>query len=125
MSQEIILTTGIYDLIKDHVRRKKVSAAAETLVLAKLKGAKQITRKNLPQEVISIDTRVTIKNHTSQEEEVHSFVAPDKAKQKNKTQSILTDMGLAVVGNKEGDVIEWPLQDSTLKLEIVKVEALS
>jgi regulator of nucleoside diphosphate kinase len=125
MSQEIILTTGIYDLIKDHVRRKKVSAAAETLVLAKLKGAKQITRKNLPQEVISIDTRVTIKNHTSQEEEVHSFVAPDKAKQKNKTQSILTDMGLAVVGNKEGDVIEWPLQDSTLKLEIIKVEALS
>jgi regulator of nucleoside diphosphate kinase len=125
MSQEIILTTGIYDLIKDLVRRKKVSAAAETLVLAKLKRAKQITRKNLPQEVISIDTRVTIKNHTSQEEEVHSFVAPDKAKQKNKTQSILTDMGLAVVGNKEGDVIEWPLQDSILKLEIVKVEALS
>jgi regulator of nucleoside diphosphate kinase len=125
MSQEIILTTGIYDLIKDLVRRKKVSAAAETLVLAKLKRAKQFTRKNLPQEVISIDTRVTIKNHTSQEEEVHSFVAPDKAKQKNKTQSILTDMGLAVVGNKEGDVIEWPLQDSTLKLEIIKVEALS
>jgi regulator of nucleoside diphosphate kinase len=125
MSQEIILTTGIYDLIKDHVRRKKVSAAAETLVLAKLKGAKQITRKNLPQEVISIDTRVTIKNHTSQEEEVHSFVAPDKAKQKNKTQSILTDIGLAVVGNKEGDVIEWPFQDSILKLEIIKVEALS
>jgi regulator of nucleoside diphosphate kinase len=125
MSQEIILTTGIYDLIKDLVRRKKVSAAAETLVLAKLKRAKQFTRKNLPQEVISIDTRVTIKNHTSQEEEVHSFVAPDKAKQKNKTQSILTDMGLAVVGNKEGDVIEWPLQDSILKLEIIKVEALS
>lgn len=125
MSQEIILTTGIYDLIKDHVRRKKVNATAETLVLAKLKGAKQITRKNLPQEVISIDTRVTIKNHTSQEEEVHSFVAPDKAKQKNKTQSILTDIGLAVVGNKEGDVIEWPFQDSILKLEIIKVEALS
>jgi regulator of nucleoside diphosphate kinase len=125
MSQEIILTTGIYDLIKDLVRRKKVSAAAETLVLAKLKRAKQFTRKNLPQEVISIDTRVTIKNHTSQEEEVHSFVAPDKAKQKNKTQSILTDMGLAVVGNKEGDVIEWPFQDSILKLEIIKVEALS
>jgi regulator of nucleoside diphosphate kinase len=125
MSQEIILTTGIYDLIKDLVRRKKVSAAAETLVLAKLKRAKQFTRKNLPQEVISIDTRVTIKNHTSQEEEVHSFVAPDKAKQKNKTQSILTDIGLAVVGNKEGDVIEWPFQDSILKLEIIKVEALS
>jgi regulator of nucleoside diphosphate kinase len=25
MSQHIILTTGLYDLIKDHVRRKKVT----------------------------------------------------------------------------------------------------
>ena len=31
--QEIVLTTGIYDLIKDHIRRKKASAEEEDVLL--------------------------------------------------------------------------------------------
>ena len=33
MSQNIILTTGTYDLIKDHIRRKKVTPQEEELLL--------------------------------------------------------------------------------------------
>jgi regulator of nucleoside diphosphate kinase len=105
MSQNIILTTGIYDLIKDHIKSKKVTPSEEEILKLQLKNAKQLTRKNLPDDIVDIDKRVTVKNLDSDLEETYVFVAPDKAKKRNKTESILTTIGLALVGWKEGDVI--------------------
>jgi regulator of nucleoside diphosphate kinase len=121
MSQSIILTTGIYDLIRDHIRRKKVTLAEEEVLKSELKNAKQVTRKNLPDDVVSVNSRVTIKNFSTDQEEEYVFVAPDKAKQKNNTKSILTEMGLALVGYKAGDLINWPFENEMRKIEILKV----
>ena len=35
--QEILLTTGVYDLIKDHIRRKKATLEEEEVLLKQLK----------------------------------------------------------------------------------------
>lgn len=122
MSQNIILTTGIYDLIKDHVRRKKVTPTEEEILKLQLKNAKQLTRKNLPDDVVNIDTKVTVRNLDSDLEESYVFVAPDKAKRRNNTESILTKMGLALVGWKVGDVINWNFAEGEKQLEILTVE---
>lgn len=124
MSQNIILTTGIYDLIKDHIRRKKVTPTEEEVLKLQLKNATQVTRKNLPEDIVTIDARITVKNLNSNEEETYTFVAPDKAKKRNNTESILTKMGLALVGCKVGDVINWNFDEGEKQLEIVKVERL-
>jgi regulator of nucleoside diphosphate kinase len=124
-NQTIILTTGVYDLVKEHVRRKKVTPIEEEILKLQLKKAMQVPRKSLPSNVITIDTRVTIKDQTSNQTEIFIFVAPDKAKKKNKTESILTPMGLALVGCKEGDVITWAFEDGVKQIEILNVERLS
>ncbi len=123
--QEILLTTGIYDLIKDHIRRKKATVEEEEVLLAQLKKAKQVTRKNLPLDVVTVDTKITIKDIVSNEEEVYTFVAPDRAKRRNNTESILSTMGLALVGCKVGDVINWNFNDEEKKMEIINVERLA
>ena len=125
MTQNIILTTGIYDLIKDHIRRKKVTPREEEILKLELKNAQQVTRVNLPEDVVSVGSRVTIKDLDTEEEEVYLFVAPDKAKQKNNTRSILTEMGLALVGYKEGDLINWPFKVADRQMEILKVQRLA
>ena len=125
MSQNIILTTGIYDLIKDHIRRKKVTPREEEILKLELKNAQQVTRVNLPEDVVSVGSRVTIKDLDTEEEEVYLFVAPDKKKQKNNTRCILTEMGLALVGYKEGDLINWPFKDADRQMEILKVQRLA
>ncbi|UFH35481.1 GreA/GreB family elongation factor [Flavobacterium acetivorans] len=124
MSQNIILTTGIYDLIKDHIRRKKVTPTEEEALKLQLKNATQVTRKNLPEDIVTIDARITVKNLNSDQEEIYTFVAPDKAKKRNNTESILTKMGLALVGCKVGDVINWDFEEGEKQLEIIKVERL-
>lgn len=125
MSQNIILTTGLYDLIKDHVRRKKVTVQEEELLFAELKKASQVLRRDLPQDVVSINRIVTYKDHTNNEEKTVMFVAPKKSNPTKNKISILSDEGIAMVGHKVGNLIEWPAKKGNLKLEILNVEEVA
>lgn len=124
MSDNIIVTTGIYDAIKDHLRRKKVSRDEENRLTGELRKAKQVLRRDLPSDIVTVDRKVTIKDHTQDFEHEYIFVASTKAKPKKNKYSILSDIALATVGYKVGDVIEWPFKEGERKIEILKVEAL-
>lgn len=124
MSQNIILTTGIYDLIKDHVRRKKVTPKEEELLYFELKKASQVLRRDLPKDVVAVNRKVTYKDHANNEEKTVVFVAPKKSKPNKNKVSILSDEGIAMVGYKVGHLIEWPSKKGDLKLEILKVEEI-
>ena len=122
MSENIILTTGIYDLIKDHVRRKKVTIEEENLLLEELKHASQVLRKDLPEDIVTVNASVTYKEHNADVEKTVTFVGPKNSKPSKNKISILSDEGLAMVGYKTGDLVEWPAKKGNLKLEIIKVE---
>ena len=122
MNQDIVLTTGIYDLIKDLLRRKKVTPFVEDQLVVQLKRAKQIRRRELPDNVVTIDCSVTIKDLSTNELQTFKFVAPSKAKRRNNTESIVGEIGLALVGNKTGDQINWDFGTGEKNIEIVNVE---
>lgn len=124
MSENIILTTGIYDLIKDHIRRKKVTKEEEELLISELKNAKQVLRKDLPADVVTINQRIKLLDHSNKQEVEYHFVAPEKERQKKGKYSILSSTALATVGRKTGDIITWPFNDGEKKIEILTVENL-
>jgi regulator of nucleoside diphosphate kinase len=49
-------------------------------------------------------------------------VATTKAKPAKNKYSILSDIALATVGYKVGDIIDWPFKDGERRIEILKVE---
>jgi len=119
----IILTTGTYDLIKDHVRRKKVSLLEEKILTNEIKNAKQVLRRELPQDVVCINSILTYKNLTNNEEKKITIVGPNKSKPSKNKISILSDEAIAMVGHSVGSIIEWPsIKKGNLKLEIISVE---
>lgn len=122
MSDQIILTTGIYDAIKDHLRRKKVSHNEEVRLASELRNALQVRKRVLPEDVVTVNRKVTIKDLSQNKEEEYIFVGVAEAKPKKNKHSILSDMALATVGYKVGDVIEWPFRDGERRIEILKVE---
>ena len=122
MSNKIILTTGIYDAIKDHLRRKKVSHNEEVRLASELRNALQVRRRVLPEDVVTVNRKVTIKDLSQNKEEEYIFVGVAEAKPKKNKHSILSDMALATVGYKVGDVIEWPFRDGERRIEVLKVE---
>lgn len=121
MSTHITVTTGIYDAIKDVIRRKKVTKEEESRLIAELKDAQQVLRRDLPADTVTVNRVVKIKDHTENQERVYIFVPSTKAKVKKNKHSILSDMALATVGYKVGDVIEWPFREGNKKIEILDV----
>ncbi|MDQ0475705.1 MULTISPECIES: GreA/GreB family elongation factor [Chryseobacterium] len=122
MSENIVLTTGVYDLIKDHLRRKRTTQQEEQILLDQLKVAKQVLRKDLPDDVVTVNCEVKVKDVSTNEEQKYLFVQTDRAKIKKGKYSILSPIGLAIVGNKVGDIITWPFEDGDKKIEILGVE---
>ena len=122
MTENIVLTTGIYDLIKDHLRRKGTSQEEEQILIDQLKTAKQVLRKELPEDVVTVNCEVKIKNISTNEEEKYLFVQTNRQKVNKGKYSILSPIGLATVGNKVGDVINWPFEEGEKKFEILGVE---
>lgn len=123
MSKQIVLTTGIYDVVKDFVRRKRVSINEENRLIEELRDAKQVLRRDLPEDVVTVERKVTIKDHTLNEEKEYIFVPTSiKPKPRKNKFSILSDMALATVGYKVGDIIKWPFKEGERKIEILKVE---
>lgn len=122
MSENIIVTTGIYDAIKDQLRRKKVTAAEEILLQNQLRNAKQVLRRDLPENIVTVNRRVTIKDYTTQEEHEYIFVPSTKAKPKKNKFSILSDIALATVGCSIGTVIKWPFREGEKTIEITNVQ---
>ncbi len=124
MQENIILTTGVYDLIKDHLRRKKVTKAQEEILLKELKHAKQVLRRDLPKTIVNVDKVVEVKDSLSNTVKTFTFVGPEKAKPKKNKFSILSDVGVAIVGYQEGETIKWPTEDGDVAYEIVSVKDL-
>lgn len=90
MTKNIIVTTGIYDVIKDHIRRKKVTQAEEDRLAEELKNAVQVRRKELPEETVTVNRKVTILDHsTNQEKEYFLYLPPELNLKRISTQFFL------------------------------------
>ena len=122
MLEPIVVTTGIYDAIKDHLRRKRTTIEEEVLLLDQLKNAKQVLRRELPEDIVTVNRIVKIKEHNDNSETEYIFVPSTKANPKKNKYSILSEMALATVGYKVGDVIEYPFPTGDRKIEILSVE---
>lgn len=121
----IILSTGIYDLLKDHLRRRKLSKYNEEKLILELKSAQQVLNKDLPEDVVTVNTRVKVKELVSGDESIYSLVAPAKARRKNNTLSILSPIGVAMVGYRKGASLQWEMPNGVKKYRIEEVIKIS
>jgi regulator of nucleoside diphosphate kinase len=122
MAENIIVTTGIYDLIKEQIRTKRVSIPEQERLNQELKMAQQVLRKDLPNDVVTVNRMVTVEDLTNKIEETYHFVQTNKQRRKKGKISIMSEIGIATVGYKEGDTISWPFPNGEKKLKIKKVE---
>lgn len=121
----IVLSTGIYDLLKDHLRRRKLSKYNEAKLELELKHAKQVLRNDLPADVVTVDTNVKVKELESGKEFTYKLVAPAKARRKNNTLSILSPIGVAILGYTQGAVVQWEMPEGIKQYQIEEVTKLS
>ena len=121
----IILSTGIYDLLKEQLRKRKLSKYNEEKLTLELRSAIQVLKKELPQDVVTVDRAVKVKELATGEEFTYHLVAPAKAKRKNNTLSILSPIGVAMLGYVQGAQVRWEMPDGFKDFRIEEVSKLS
>lgn len=123
--KDIIFITSI-----DHDRIKKTLGAITKGAVSPSKSAKGLESElrravivdptRISSDVITMNSRAVIELNGEEEMEV-SLVYPTEADPANKKLSILSPIGTALIGYKEGSVIECDVPSGKTKIHIKKV----
>lgn len=86
-----------------------------------LEHARVVSPNRVPQNVITMNSTVRLKDLDTGEERIYTLVFPGDTKRFQGTVSILAPIGTALIGYREGDVIEWDVPAGTRRLEVLEV----
>jgi len=83
-----------------------------------LDRAQVVNPEEMPGNVITMNSRVRLKDIDSGEEMEYTLVFPEDADFKQKRISILAPVGTALIGYSVGDIIEWQVPKGIRKLQV-------
>lgn len=72
-----------------------------------LKDAVIIDQKEIPADIITMHSKFKLKDIDTNEENIYTLVFPFDASQEENKLSILTSIGVSVIGSKAGHIVEW------------------
>lgn len=86
-----------------------------------LDRAHVIEPNQIPQDVITMNSKVRLQDLNSREEVVYQLVFPGKANADENAISVLAPVGTALLGYREGDIIEWEVPAGTKRFKVIEV----
>lgn len=86
-----------------------------------LERAQIVDPKDVPAEVITMRSKVRLKDLVSGEANTYSLVFPTEADFSEGKISVLAPIGTAILGYKQGDTIEWPVPSGVRRLKVDRV----
>ncbi|MGE0084157.1 MAG: nucleoside diphosphate kinase regulator [Desulfococcaceae bacterium] len=84
--------------------RKDLEDLAEELERAEI-----VDSKNIPRDVVTMNSKVVLRDLNTSEKMTCVLVFPGKANIDIGAVSILAPIGTAILGYAKGDVVEWPV----------------
>ena len=74
--------------------------------------------ENIPSDVITMNSRVMLRDLDSGEEMVYSLVYPGDADLTEGKISVLAPVGTAILGYREGDILTWDVPGGVARLKV-------
>lgn len=131
MAKRTQTTAGIYITKTDYHRlsalvenmRERNGVDREYLnkLEAELDRAEIVNPENIPANVITMRSTVRLKDLVSGDENTYSLVFPTEADFSQGKISVLAPIGMAILGYKQGDTIEWPVPSGMRKLKVEEI----
>jgi len=88
---------------------------------AELAKAEIVGSRDIPANVITMNSKVRMEDVETGEEMIYSLVFPQDANIDEGKISILAPVGTGMIGYKEGDIIEWPVPAGIRKIKILEI----
>lgn len=75
----------------------------------------------IPPDIITMNSKVLLRDLESEEETIYTLVYPEDADLFEDKISVLAPVGTAILGFREGDIIDWDVPDGIVKLKVEKI----
>ena len=75
----------------------------------------------IPADIVTLDSKVTFEDLGTNEAEEYSITLPERANAEAQRLSILAPIGIALIGCRVGDVVNWSTPGGTRQLKIHEV----
>jgi regulator of nucleoside diphosphate kinase len=89
-----------------------------TLLEKELERAKMVDPRDIPGDVITMNSVVRIRDLESGEETTYTLVFPADARIEENRISVLSAIGTALIGYRVGDTIEWKVPSGLKRLNV-------
>jgi len=86
-----------------------------------LERASIVDSKAIPADVITMRSKVRLRDLVSGEANIYSLVFPKEADFTQGKISVLAPIGTAILGYKEGDTIEWQVPSGLRRLKVDEI----
>jgi regulator of nucleoside diphosphate kinase len=86
-----------------------------------LDRAEVVQQKDIPEDVITMRSKVRLKDLDTGEEMIYRLVFPTEANYNEGRISILAPIGTAMLGYRRDDVIEWQVPSGVRRLRVEEV----
>jgi len=121
-TEQLIIPKREYDLLMNHLKLStNLSDFNKKKLNNELKKAKIVKKEVLPDNVIVIDSLVTIQDVKSGQEFSFHLVTPEEANMKKHKLSVLAPIGIALLGYTTDALVDWEMPDGVKQFRIKKV----
>jgi len=86
-----------------------------------LNRARVVPSQNIPEDVITMNSKVRLRDLDSGQEIVYSLVFPGDANVSENKISIVAPIGTALIGYRVGDTIEWKVPGGLKKFKVEEI----
>ncbi|MBN1899984.1 nucleoside diphosphate kinase regulator [Candidatus Sumerlaeota bacterium] len=88
---------------------------------AELNRGQIVDPREIPPNVVTMNSRVQLRDIDTNEEIVYSLAFPDEANIDEGKISVVSPIGTAILGYREGDEIEWDVPAGKRRIKIEKI----
>jgi len=96
-----------------HQDREDLQDLAEELA-----NADVVPSKNIPADVVTMNSKVALRDLNTSEEMIYRLVFPGDANIDEGAISVLAPVGTAILGYTKGDIVEWPVPSGMRRIRI-------
>lgn len=123
-AKQIVLTDADFDRLTVLVESPKYRASHAVLVASlreELENAKVVESGKVPRGVVTMHSKVRIRDLEEDETETYTLVYPEEADINEGKLSVLAPLGTALLGAKSGQVVAFDAPAGQRRLKVEKV----
>ena len=95
--------------------------SARNSLAHELQRARIVPAHRIGRRVVTMECRVLLEDMDTHESATYTLVQPEQADFEAGRLSVLAPIGTAILGYREGDVVEWPVPAGVRRIRIKKV----